>query len=144
MCMSKICDFFVCFTATHSWFTYKLVYTVLCNFSCCCRIVLVTIFPCFTETEVCFLTLMLSYLCVCIEKIKPIVATSYAFFWLMQVHMNPTASESTILALRQSPSPYQLCQFILGRFTLASSEVILYLSRFHYFLAWFNYNESHV
>lgn len=71
-----------------------------------------------------FLILMHSYLCVCIEKIKPIVATSYAFFRLMQMHMNPTAAESTILALRQSPSPYQLCQFILGRFTLASPEVI--------------------
>lgn len=122
--MCKICDFFVCFAATYSWFTYKLVYIVLCNFSCSCRIVLVTIFPCFTETKVFFLMLMHSYLCVCIEKIKPIVATSYAFFRLMQMHMNPTAAESTILALRQSPSPYQLCQFILGRFTLASPEVI--------------------
>lgn len=121
--MSKICDFFVCFAATYSWFTYKLVYIVLCNFSCSCRIVLVTIFPCFTETKVFFLMLMHSYLCVCIEKIKPIVATSYAFFRLMQMHMNPTAAESTILALRQSPSPYQLCQFILGGFTLASQEV---------------------
>lgn len=124
MCMCKICDFFVCFAATYSCLLinqfiqfYAIFLVLVGQFQLPFSHVL-------QKLKFFFLILMHSYLCVCIEKIKPIVATSYAFFRLMQMHMNPTAAESTILALRQSPSPYQLCQFILGRFTLASPEVI--------------------
>ncbi|KAG8390023.1 hypothetical protein BUALT_Bualt01G0040100 [Buddleja alternifolia] len=40
----------------------------------------------------------------------------------IQMHINPAAAEATILSLRQSPRPYQACQFILENSQLANAR----------------------
>ncbi|XP_023530572.1 exportin-4 isoform X4 [Cucurbita pepo subsp. pepo] len=40
----------------------------------------------------------------------------------IQMHINPSAAEATILSLRQSPHPYQTCQFILENSQVANAR----------------------
>ncbi|XP_022158370.1 exportin-4 isoform X3 [Momordica charantia] len=40
----------------------------------------------------------------------------------IQMHINPSAAEATILSLRQSPHPYQTCQFILENSLVANAR----------------------
>ncbi|GFP96740.1 exportin-4 [Phtheirospermum japonicum] len=40
----------------------------------------------------------------------------------IQMHVNPAASEATLLSLSQSPRPYQACQFILENSQLANAR----------------------
>lgn len=141
--MCKICDFFVCFAATYSWFTYKLVFIVLCNFSCSCRIVLVTIFPCFTETKVFFFNFN-ALLSLCLYwKDKAYCCYQLCIFLVNADAHEPDRCWINYFSTSSISQPLSAMPIYSWWVYISQSRGYFYLSRFHYFLAWFNYNESH-